>query len=46
VRRQRRRLPVDSALVWHVAVVAAIYRDKNMAQRNGMSMLQDHIMKI
>jgi hypothetical protein len=36
----------DSALVWHVAVVPAIYRAKNMAQRNGMSMLQDHIMKI
>jgi hypothetical protein len=37
---------MDSALVWHVAVVPAIYRGKNMAQRNGMNMLQDHIMKI
>ncbi|HBW0874370.1 TPA: hypothetical protein MED83_004045 [Klebsiella quasipneumoniae] len=36
----------DSALVWHVAVVPAIYCDKNMAQRNGTRMLQDHIMKI
>ncbi|HBT4837668.1 TPA: hypothetical protein MEI58_004397 [Klebsiella quasipneumoniae subsp. similipneumoniae] len=46
MRRQRRRWPQDSALVWHVAVVPAIYRAKNMAQRNGISMLQDHIMKI